>query len=633
MNESVLLIPILLPFVAGLLVLALGMKRRSAAVEPAADGSGSQSILPAALTLLVTLSNLALTFWLFDKKYEYTVPWAGYGMAFSLRLYQFSAFILAAAGGFAFLVSLYCLKFMKDRRHAGQFYAYLLISVAMTNGAVLADHLVVLLFFWEGLLATLFGMIAIGRAGAWKTATKALIIVGITDLCMLLGIALTGWQAGTLTMSKIHLSLAGWSSLAMIMLMIGAISKAGSMPFHSWIPDAAVDAPLPFMAILPASLEKLLGIYLLARISLDLFDFTPGSWISLLMMTIGAVTIIAAVMMALVQKDYKRLLSYHAISQVGYMILGIGTALPVGIVGGLFHMINHAMYKSCLFLTGGAVEKQAGTTELAKLGGLARKMPVTFTCFLVAAAAISGVPPLNGFFSKELVYDAAKDRHIVFYLAAIMGTFFTAASFLKLGHAAYVDKPRGAVEKVKEAPLSMLAPMIVIAALCLLFGVMNALPLDNLIVPVLAGSQFAAHHGVGEHHFAGWPTDMFLVVMTCLILALAVGHHLMGVRMSGSGLLAAEHIHHARLLEGVYSRAERRFFDPYDIGLKVAGGLARVLWWCDRGVDWVYDGLAVGVTLTLSRGVRLAHTGNYAMYVIWSLLGAAAIIIALVKSV
>ena len=128
---------------------------------------------------------------------------------------------------------------------------------------------------------------------------------------------------------------------------------------------------------------------------------------SIVMMTIGAVTILLAVMMALIQKDYKRLLSYHAISQVGYMILGIGTALPVGIVGGLFHMINNAMFKSGLFLTGGAVEKQTGTTDLHNLGGLGRKMPVTFACFLMLALSISGVPPFNGFFSKELIFDGA----------------------------------------------------------------------------------------------------------------------------------------------------------------------------------------------------------------------------------
>ena len=178
--------------------------------------------------------------------------------------------------------------------------------------------------------------------------------------------------------------------------------------------------------------------------SLDLFVLTPESWVSPVMMWIGAATILLAVMMALVQKDYKKLLAYHAISQVGYMILGIGTALPIGIVGGLFHMVNNAIYKSSLFLSAGAVEKEAGTTDLRELGGLGRSMPVTMICFLVAAASISGVPPFNGFFSKELVYDGALERGWIFYAIALAGSFFTAASFLKLGHAAFFGKPADA---------------------------------------------------------------------------------------------------------------------------------------------------------------------------------------------
>jgi NADH-quinone oxidoreductase subunit L len=156
------------------------------------------------------------------------------------------------------------------------------------------------------------------------------------------------------------------------------------------------------MALVPAALEKLIGIYFLARISLDMFKLSVGSALSTVLMWVGIATIILAVMMALIQKNYKRLLSYHAISQVGYMILGIGTAIPAGIVGGLFHMINHAIYKSGLFLTSGAVEKQTNTTNLEELGGLGRKMPITFICFYNSGFHM-GVPPFNGFFSKELV--------------------------------------------------------------------------------------------------------------------------------------------------------------------------------------------------------------------------------------
>jgi len=151
---------------------------------------------------------------------------------------------------------------------------------------------------------------------------------------MILGISLLWASTGTLTMDKIQVEPHGLTVAAFVLMMIGAIGKAGAMPFHTWIPDAALDAPVSFMAFMPASFEKLLGIYLLARITLDFFVLKAGSGLSILLMIIGAATIVLAVFMALIQKDFKKLLSFHAVSQVGYMVLGVGTAIPVGIAGG-----------------------------------------------------------------------------------------------------------------------------------------------------------------------------------------------------------------------------------------------------------------------------------------------------------
>ena len=491
----------------------------------------------------------------------------------------------------------------------------------MVNGAVLADNLVLMLFFWEGLLGTLFGLIAIGGKESFKTATKAFIIVGISDLCFMVGIGLTGYLAKTLTISQINVPVGTLGSIAFVFMMIGAISKAGSMPFHSWIPDAAIDAPLPFMALMPASLEKLVGIYMLARISLDMFKLSPASWLSILLMTIGAITIVLAVMMALIQKDYKRLLSFHAISQVGYMILGIGTCLPIGIIGGLFHMINNALYKSCLFLTAGSVEKQTGTTNLYKLGGLWSKMPITFACFFITAASISGVPPFNGFFSKEMVYDGALERGLIFYLAALVGSFFTAASFLKLGHAAFLGKANQDNENVKESSWPMLIPMIVIAAICVFFGVYHRFPVSHFIAPVL-GEQ-TVHHGSSA--------NTMLVVLTVIVLAGAFLHHLIAAKLMGGGSKASDHIRHAPVLEGLYDGAEKRFFDPYEIAMKMVTGVSKVLWQLDRIVDWFYDGLSVRTAYLLGNGIRIAHTGSYSLYVVWSLVGALVILIMLLQ--
>jgi NADH-quinone oxidoreductase subunit L len=509
---------------------------------------------------------------------------------------------------------------MRNKPHLNQFYCYLLITVAMANGAVLADNLVLMLFFWEGLLLTLFGMIAIGGKEAFKTAIKAFIIVGISDLCMMIGIGLTGYLAGTMTLSRIHLPVDSMGSLAFVLLMIGAISKGGSMPFHTWIPDAAIDAPLPFMALLPASLDKLLGIYFLARISLDMFALDAHSWLSTMLMIIGAVTILLAVIMALVQKNYKRLLAYHAISQMGYMVLGIGTCLPIGIVGGLFHMINNALYKSCLFLTGGAVEKQTGTTQLDKLGGLGAKMPLTFLCFFVAAVSISGVPPFNGFFSKELIYDAALKRGLIFYLAAISGTFFTAASFLKLGHAAFLGKSSEANKNVREVSMPMLVPMIVIASICVFFGLQHQFSLDYFIKPIL-----------GEQRLLGveFSANIMLITITAVVLVGALIHHLIAARIMGGGYKATEHIHHAPVLGEIYDKAEKRFFDPYDIGLKIVGQISKAGWRLDRMIDWVYDTLSVRSAYLLSNKIKSVHTGNYSLYVAWSLLGAVVVLMML----
>jgi formate hydrogenlyase subunit 3/multisubunit Na+/H+ antiporter MnhD subunit len=596
---NILLYPILVPVVIALLLLVLPKK---------------DFWLKSSISLIGTAINLGYAISLFGKEATLATSWCGYGFDFSLRLYHFSSFILLASAGFSILIVLYSFLFMKGREYIKQFYLFLMLTVAMVNGAVMANNLLLMLFFWEGLLLTMFVLIMTGGKKSFATAVKAFVLVGVSDLCMTLGIIITGFIAGTFEMDKIHLQMNAWGSIAFVLLMIGAIAKAGSMPFHSWIPDAALDAPLPFMAFLPAALEKLLGIYFLARISLDLFEFNPGSMMSHIMMTIGIITILLAVMMALVQSNYKKLLSYHAISQVGYMILGIGTALPIGIVGGIFHMINHAMYKSTLFLTGGSVEKQAGITDLSELGGLGKKMPITFICFIVTAASISGVPPFNGFFSKELVFDGALLSGKIYYIAALLGAFFTAASFLKLGHAAFLGKPSRDISTIKEASWTMLLPMIIIASGCILFGVYNPLPLKGLIQPILGAK-------LEGHNFSGLPHNWTLAAVSVVVLGLALLNHWYGVSRTKRGLGAVDHIHHAPVLSNIYTWAEKRYFDPYDLGMAVVKFFAKILWSIDRAIDWFYDTFCVWVASSLAAFLKKLFSGEQSSFVSWSLIG------------
>ncbi len=575
-----------------------------------------------AITFLVaTVLNLLFAIGLFvGEEATLLLPWAGFGINLALRVYDFSQLMILAAAVFIFLVGLYSVSFLKDKAYSGRFFFYYLVTLALVNGAFLANNLVVMLFFWEGLLATLFGMLVLVNKEKPKAALKALTLNGVADLLLMLGIACTCMSSGTMMMDVMKdIPIEGLGIVGFVCMMLGAAGKAGSMPFHSWIPDAADAAPLPFMAILPAALEKMLGIYLLARIAMNFYDFQPGSTVSIVMMSIGAVTIVGAVAMALIQKDMKRLLSFHAISQVGYMTLGIGTALPVGIIGGLFHMINHVIYKCCLFLTAGSVEKRVGTTDLQQFGGLGRFMPVTAICFLVAAFSISGVPPFNGFFSKELVFDAALESGMIFYIAAVLGAFLTAASFLKLGHSAFFGKaklPEGINgNKVMEAPGAMLLPMIALAALCVFFGVCNSVPL-SFIQPLLGDA-------LAGNNFAGWPHSTTLVMISVAVLLLAVLNHYIGVRSTGSALKAVDHIHYMPVLRQIYNGAEKHYFDPYSILMMLMKFVAYVCYCVDQAINWIYDVLLVRITNGTSAAMKNFSNGSPSRYISWMFAGMA----------
>jgi formate hydrogenlyase subunit 3/multisubunit Na+/H+ antiporter MnhD subunit len=216
----------------------------------------------------------------------------------------------------------------------------------------------------------------------------------------------------------------------------------------------------------------------------------------LVLAIIGAATIIIAVMIAMVQHNLKKLLSYHAVSQVGYMILGIATGTAVGIAGGIFHMLNNAIYKCCLFLCGGAVEQQSGTAELDKLGGLGKKMSITFTACLIAALSISGIPPFNGFVSKWMIYQGVIEMGTaqaggaaklwpIWLTCAMFGSALTLASFVKLIHSMFLSRLPQELKSVKEVSPLQTFPMIVLAVLCVFFGIFYHVPLKLFIYPAL----------------------------------------------------------------------------------------------------------------------------------------------------
>lgn len=541
-------------------------------------------------------------------------------MIYNINLFKFdvlSVFISIFILFFSLLIFIYSLGSMGKRKGLSRYYTFILLTTLASLGTVFANNLIVFMVFWGVLGLLLYLLIGFGtKANTTNTAKKTFIIVGGADALMLLGLALVWKITGTLQMDRISIGLNTKTAiLAYLCLAAGAFAKAGAMPFHSWVPDTAEDAPTPITAFLPASLDKLLGIYFLMRISLDMFRMNLA--MNTLLMAVGSFTIVAAVMMALIQHDFKRLLGYHAVSQVGYMVLGIGTGNLIGIAGGLFHMLNHAIYKSCLFLAGGLVEKKARTTDLDKLGGFIKVMPITFTSFLVASLAISGVPPFNGFASKWMVYQGiiefGKDGGclwIVWLVAAMFGSALTLASFMKLIHAIFLGQPSlenmDKKKKLPEANPAMWMPTVVLASLCIIFGVFAyKVPLNIFILPSL---------GVKLEYIGIWGPTLATILLLVgilvgvIIYTLGTTSKLRRVQPFVGGEVLEEHpqmrvsgaefyntIKNMGMLRPIYNLALKKAFDIYDLGIKI--------------------------TFIFNRILRYIHNGILASYLSWCLLG------------
>ncbi len=539
----------------------------------------------------------------------------------------FSLFIGGFAIFFYLLTLFYSFSLIKGQDGWLRYHSYLLLTLLSSLGVVFAKHLIVLLIFWGFLGLLLYLLINFGRKeGASATAQKAMIIIGGSDALMILGLALVFQLTNTLDMDFIRLGTdSKLATLAFICLAAGALAKAGAMPFHSWVPDTALNAPVPVTAFLPASLDKLLGIYFLARLSFTLFKLNAG--LQTMLLIIGSVTIVAAVMMALIQHDLKKLLGYHAVSQVGYMVLGIGTGIPVGIAGGLFHMLNHAIYKSCLFFCSGAVEKETGTTDLDKLGGLAKSMPITFISFLIASLAISGVPPLNGFASKWMILQGVVEMAhrggylwIVWLLAAMVGSAFTLASFMKIVHAVFLGQPsqeEGVRAGIKrETGPFMWIPAGVLAFLCLLFGFSNSIPLQKWIFPSM-GYEVAMpgiwNSGLAVIFLLGSIFIGFVIYLAGSVAKIRETEVFVGgekletipeMRMSGTDFYRT--IQDLPGLKETFALAENKQFDPYDVGVRVVSRLTKILRNLHNGIlptylAWVLLGAAVLMLFLLSQ--------------------------------
>lgn len=444
------------------------------------------------LTPLLMLLMTCLSFFFFSFEPEVLIYYFGgwelmdgvpVGIQFVVD--GLSVLMLAIINLIAFLASLYSISYM--RRYTGERYFYALFSlmVAGMNGVVITGDLFNLFVFLEIAVISSYALVAFGIEKAELEASfKYQVLGGLASLLILLGIAIIYWQSGTLNIadiSRVLIETGNHQTLVFVqMLFISGFGlKAAMIPFHAWLPDAHPSAPAPISAMLSGVLIKAVGVYAIMRLFFNMFELTYE--ISMLVTVIGTISMVGGVVLAIGQWDFKRLLAYHSISQMGYVVLGIGMGMVIlsvngdrriaalAITGGLFHMVNHAVFKGLLFLNSGALEYRTGTRLLREMGGVSEQMPLTSASTLSASMAISGIPPFNGFFSKLIIIVAAVAGG--FYLMAALAvivSFITLASFMKVHRYAFSGVPKfKGIKMLKEAPFSMGFSMVSLSLLCL----------------------------------------------------------------------------------------------------------------------------------------------------------------------
>jgi proton-translocating NADH-quinone oxidoreductase chain M len=384
-------------------------------------------------------------------------------------------------------VSIYSISYIKT--DLVRYYSLLLIVLGAVQGTVLAKDLLNFYVFFEmTTVATYFLIIHKKNSDAFQAGYKYILMTLIGAFLILLSIILVYVDTGSY---EVIVFTKHGSFIAPVLFLLGCFIKAGVVPLHTWLPDAHPAAPSPVSAFLSGMMIKI-GAYGIIRfifplLNLDLPAANFGELLNVLIISIGVVSMLIGVLLALAQTDVKRLLAYHSISQMGYILLGIGLGTKLGLAGGLYHIVNHAMFKGLLFLCLGAVTYSTGTRKLDKLGGLWKKMPITTSTGIIAALAISGIPPFNGFASKTVLIEAVANYSFVLKFIMMVTASLTFASFLKLISYTFFGEPKRPLVTVKEVPLLMQLPMIVLAILCVLLGINAQFVLDRIIAFAIAG--------------------------------------------------------------------------------------------------------------------------------------------------
>jgi NADH-quinone oxidoreductase subunit L len=543
---------------------------------------------------------------------------------FSFVLDQLSLVMLLVVTGVGFLIHIYSVGYMSDEEGYARYFSFLNLFLFFMTVLVLAGNALVMFVGWEGVGLASYLLIGFyfQKNSAANAGKKAFIVNRIGDFGFLIGMFLLLANFGTLTFSEIGHQLAmnpGWRggilTVIALCLSLGAAGKSAQLPLYIWLPDA-MEGPTPVSALIHAATMVTAGVYMIARTHV-LFDHAPFALGTVAF--VGALTALFAATIGLVQNDIKRVLAYSTISQLGYMFLGCGVA---AYSAAIFHLMTHAFFKALLFLAAGAIiHSIGGEQDLRKMGGLWKKLPVTFVVTTIGVLAIAGFYPFAGFYSKDAILYAAFTQGgsaRVLWFAGLVTALLTSLYMFRLWYLAFWGKPRGETVPHHRTPWSMLAPLLILAALSICGGWIGIERFDAFLSPSVSTKPSA-------------PIDAHLE----LILSIAA------VAVAFMGWLAADFLYRykparAAQLAAAYPRSYNVLANKYYVDEFYGATVVKpLLAFSKYGLGWVVDVGILGGAAWLLAGIanftgailQRWQSGNLRSYAAWLAAGAAAVLL------
>ena len=604
-NEFALEHAWLIPLLPAISFVIIGMVTRSYGKLSAAIAVSMSTIsflLAVGVTLAVVAGNITV-----DAPFVQKLSWFHIGsvnISMGVLIDPLTAMMLMVVTTVSLLVQIYSCGYMEGDPGYGRFFAFLSLFAGSMLGLVLAVNFLQMYFFWE--LVGLCSYLLIGfyyyKISAREAAKKAFMTTRVGDFGLLLGILLLQLTFGTLDFMELQQLVpiyvmhggAGFLTIIALLLFVGPIGKSGQFPLHVWLPDA-MEGPTPVSALIHAATMVVAGVYLVGR-AFFLFSQLPA--VMTVIAWLGGFTAIFAASIAITQRPIKRILAYSTISQLGYMMLALGVG---SLTSSFFHLMTHAFFKAMLFLSAGAVmHAMAEEADIFKMGGLRKKMPVTFAAMTIGVLAISGIPPFAGFFSKDEILAAAAQVSPALYILATITAFMTAFYMARLLFVAFMGQPANqeAYDHAHEVGWFMRVPLIVLSVLSVVSGIWAHMAGFGDWV------RFGAPAHEGMNLMIAGTSTLLAVIAFALAWKVYVAKSWNADALAEKWGVLYQLSFHKFYIDEIYAALIKFFVD----------GIAKVLYWIDvHIVDGIVNALG-GLVRAVSEMLSPAENGQVQSY-------------------